>query len=213
MDNILKNWIHNNVTTAREALNQFLAEKNICFTMSGTPVHLKTSCFSLCFKFNDCISSSYEVNITLDSGDTPNDIVEKFIFAILSVSERLEDDFIEWLKLKPSKETSPDNVPIEKFDAVCANELTKKAVDLMTSEKEVRELSTKIRKNIKRAAERGEYKCIYYLSKDLSRETVGGAMKDLQASWFSVKADCARSCNGNSLTFLRISWEKLNNEG
>lgn len=105
-----------------------------------------------------------------------------------------------------------DNTPIDKFDAVCAQKLTKKAVTLMTSEKEVRELSIKIRKEIKKAAERGEYKCIYCLSKDLSRETISGAMKDLQASWFSVKADCARNCDGNSLTFLRISWEKLNNE-
>lgn len=212
MDNILKNWIHNNITTAREALNQFLAEKNICFTIQGTPFNLKTNCSCFYLKFGDCASSPYDVFLRLRPDSSPNEIIEKFICTVLSVSETLEDDFIEWVKPSFPEETNFDGVSIDKFDAVCAQKLTKRAVDLMTSEKEVKELSTKIRKEIKKAAERGEYKCIYCLSKDLSRETISGAMKDLQASWFSVKADCARNCDGNSLTFLRISWEKLNNE-
>lgn len=211
MDNVLKNWIHNNIIIAREAFNQFLAEKNICFTVQSTPFCLKTNCSSFYINFGDCTSPSYQAFLKLSPDSSPNEIIETFICTFLSVSEKLESDFIEWLKLKSPEEINSDDVSIDKFDAVCAQKLTKKAVTLMTSEKEVRELSIKIREEIKKAAERGEYKCIYYLSKDLSRETIGGAVKDLQASWFSVKADRACNCNGNSLTFLRISWEKLNN--
>ncbi len=211
MNNALKSWIHNNITTAREALNQFLAEKNICFTIQGTPFHLKTDCNSFYINFGDCTSSPYHAFLKLPPDSSSDEIIETFICTVLSVSEKLESDFIEWLKPEFPEETNFDDIPIDKFDAVYAQKLAKKAIDLMTSEKEVRELSAKIRKEIKKAAERGEHKCIYYLSKDLSRETVGGAMKDLQASWFFVKADCAHNCNGNSLAFLRISWEKLNN--
>lgn len=212
MNNTLISWVRNNPTLALKALGQFFDEKKYCFCVSGVRAESTTLHLSLDTNLFLRSTTRYDIDVDTDLNNTPADIIANYIIIALSASKEIEDDFIEWLKPKFPEEINFDGVPIDKFDAVCAQKLTKKAVELMTSEKEVRELSTKIRKEIKKSAERGEYKCIYYLSKDLSRETIGGAMKDLQASWFSVKVGCAHNCDGNSLTFLKISWEKLDNE-
>ena len=218
MDNMLKNWIHNNIVTAREALNQFLAEKNIRFVISGTPTHLKTSCLSFYLKFHDYDSSSRQVDIKLNPGDTPNYIIEKSTLAILSVSKKLEEDFIEWLKpnsldradMASFDQTYFDSIPIDRFDAICAQQLADAAIRDMKESCDVRDLSIKIREEIKVEAEHGRRNLTYYFEPGISPRLISKVIKDLEASWFEVTG--LHKVYNSEWYCTVISWDKLNNE-
>lgn len=217
INDLTATWVHNNIGIAREALDQFLAEKNTCFVMSGTPVHLKTGCLSFRFEFHDCISSPRQVDLKLDPGDTPNDIVEKFILAILSASKKLEEDFIEWLKpsLRDKADTASfdqtyfDSIPIDKFDAVCAQQLADAAIRDMKETRDVRDLSIKIREEIKTEAEHGRRNLSYYFEPEVSQRLISKVIKDLEASWFEVTSP--HKVYNSEWYCIVISWDKLNN--
>ena len=106
--------------------------------------------------------------------------------------------------------TDLNTIPIDKFDAVCANELTKKAIALMTSERDVKEWSLKARKEIKKYAELGLYKTCFYFDPGVSLKVVNGVMKDLTASWYKVTN--IRTVNSDKGRFygIDISWEFIN---
>lgn len=103
-----------------------------------------------------------------------------------------------------------DNIPIDKFDAVCAQKLTRKAIDLMVSEKETKEWVIKVKKKVKEAAERGEYYCVYYFPDDLSHDIIASVIKDLKASWFYTDFHIAHNYE-KSIRILSIKWRELNN--
>ena len=122
----IEDWINNDFEIAKVGINQFLIEKEYKLYIRHLNEDTKLTIIP------KSITPQYDIIIKKNLNNTPEQTLKNFLIAILESSTDIEDEFIEWITPEFLKqEHSIEDVPIDKFDAVCAQELTKKATDLM----------------------------------------------------------------------------------